>query len=1585
MSLYLAIWSIGSLVLPSNAHAQGVCTSTDQQSGEHCTSATATPWQWFSDWNLNPRMYPSLEQLTAAMISAQMSIAHPPRCSFTFDGLLQDIGGIGYAWPNSPQSDISHNHQGNFTSIWTSVTPCDVNEKREIGIYQHRTFTCPQGYGIRNQTGVGLYCAITWWVADPRKAAGACAKGQMEVGNPCEIGSGNKHLLQEDYRSNSSLAFQRHYNSNYAINYQPIAYDYEPLGPGWTATYFQRIDYVPSSVVVAANVYRPDGKMLVFQGSGATFTGPPDIDERLVAQRDQNDVITGWTLTTSSDDVETYDGTGRLVSIVSRGGYAQTLQYGQDGNLSVVVDNFGRTLEFIFDQGRLQRLIDPAGQHIDYVYNPNETLATVTFGDGTSKQYHYDGFFLIGITDELASRYSTYGYESGRAASTELAGGVNKYTIASSTFYREVVDPLGKLRTYGFDPTALHHLYRVRSASSVSTDRNSPKTVAYDVNANISLRRDHNNNETQLTYDLSRNLETSRTEAYSTPRARTIATQWHSTYRLPIEIDEPGKRTTFTHDANGNVLTKIVLDTTTSDSRTWTYTYNAFGQVLTADGPRSDVSDVTTYTYYTCTTGYQCGQVHTITNALGHITTYTTYNAHGQPLTITDPNGVVTTLTYDLRQRLTSRTVGSEQTTFEYWPTGLLKKATLPDGSHLSYTYDAAHRLTDISDAEGNTIHYTLDAMGNRTNEELRDPSSALTQTRTRVFNTLNQLWKQIGAAGGASVTTTFGYDNNGNQASMAAPLGRSTSQTYDELNRLTQVTDPNSGLTTYGYDALDQLISVTDPRGKVTSYSYNALGDLTRQVSPDTGTTINTYDTGGNLKTSTEARGKMATYTYDALNRVTSLTYADQTIGYSYDSGTNQNGRLTQITDNSGSTHWSYDPQGRVLSRQQTMGAITRTLGYSYDSAGRLQTLTLPSGNTIQYGYANGKVVSLTLNGSTPLLSNVLYQPFGPIAGWRWGNSTLAVRDYDQDGKLTLTDSAGLRTYSYDDAFRITGIGDASNPNLSQSYGYDLLDRLTSATGAGLSQGWTYDANGNRLSQTGSAPSAYTVSANNNRIASITGALAKTYTYDAAGNTTSDGATSFAYNDAGRMMSATKAGVTSTYALNGLGQRVRKTTGGHSIYFVYDEAGRLIGEYDGSGNLLQETVWFGDIPVAVLKPNSGAAPQTVTLASTSDTYIQSGTPTTNYAYAPQLLARLANSEGLTRASFLQFGLAGVPAGTITSARLRLYGRHEAPSGSGLPISVWPGTLTTSWSGVNVNYNNSATLTGVDFYATSSIATTTVGINAAYREWDVTSYVQQRRALGHATFGVAVNAAHLYRVSFNSADATGNRPQLVVTVAGSGGSSSGINHFYIHTDHLNTPRKITRPDDNAMVWRWDADPFGTTLANEDPDGDSTLFTYSLRFPGQYFGAETGLHYNYFRDYDPSTGRYVQSDPIGLYGGMNTYAYTNSQPMVLADPRGLQAIPIPAAPTVPPGTPATPDLSRVLAELLNKMGEALKSVCPPTLSEIGRCDKVLADCRKKCTDIFVDNPEKLPGVGTDRQGRLRRCIRECMEQQQCFDF
>lgn len=113
-----------------------------------------------------------------------------------------------------------------------------------------------------------------------------------------------------------------------------------------------------------------------------------------------------------------------------------------------------------------------------------------------------------------------------------------------------------------------------------------------------------------------------------------------------------------------------------------------------------------------------------------------------------------------------------------------------------------------------------------------------------------------------------------------------------------------------------------------------------------------------------------------------------------------------------------------------------------------------------------------------------------------------------------------------------------------------------------------------------------------------------------------------------------------------------------------------------------------------------------------------------------------------------------------------------------------------------------------------------------------------------------------------------------------------IGFSYVHPDHLGTPRAITRPSDNQVVWRWDnTDPFGANAANENPSGAGT-FTYNLRFPGQYYDQETQTHYNYFRDYDPVTGRYIESDPIGLAGGLSTYGYVGGGPLGSTDPEGL---------------------------------------------------------------------------------------------------
>jgi len=109
--------------------------------------------------------------------------------------------------------------------------------------------------------------------------------------------------------------------------------------------------------------------------------------------------------------------------------------------------------------------------------------------------------------------------------------------------------------------------------------------------------------------------------------------------------------------------------------------------------------------------------------------------------------------------------------------------------------------------------------------------------------------------------------------------------------------------------------------------------------------------------------------------------------------------------------------------------------------------------------------------------------------------------------------------------------------------------------------------------------------------------------------------------------------------------------------------------------------------------------------------------------------------------------------------------------------------------------------------------------------------------------------------------------------------------YYLEVDHLGSPI-AARNQQGRQVWKWESDAFGSTAPNEDPDGDGTKTVINLRFPGQYFDAESDLHYNAQRYYDPRLGRYISPDPIGIDGGSNGYGYANANPKRYTDPQGL---------------------------------------------------------------------------------------------------
>ncbi len=975
------------------------------------------------------------------------------------------------------------------------------------------------------------------------------------------------------------------------------------------------------------SMIRDDGHILHFTQNGSAFVAEPGIPERLTA------ISGGYQLVDANDATETYDSSGKLLSITDRAGNTQTLSY-TNNLLTSVTDNFGHILSLAYDaQSRLQTVTAPDGAAVIYSYDANGRLQTIQHPNNTTQQLQYtdpnwpNG--LSSLTDDNGATYITWAYDTqGRVTSEHLANGAGAasyvYNADGST---TATDALGAQRTFGYQQIGGHMKNgSVSGAPCVSCGYNAATT--YDAAGFLSSKTDYNGNVTTYTYDANRGLELSRTEASGTAQARTITTAYLPNFRLPSEIDEyasgsasgtPVRKTSFGYDGSGNLQNKTVADASTS--RTWKYTYNNVGQVLTADGPRTDLNDVTTYTYNTCTTGAGCGQVHTVTDALSHVTTINSYDANGRPLQLTDPNGVQTTLAYNPRGWLTSRQTGTETTTYQYDGVGQLTKITLPIGASLTYSYDGAHRLTQITDQLGNKLVYTLDVMGNRTVENVYDPSNLVTQTRRHFYDTLSRLQQDVVAG----QTTTYTYDNNDNLTQIAAPMSRVTNNAYDALNRLVKVTDPNGGIAQYGYNALDQLTQVTDPRSLVTAYSPNALGDNDQTSSPDSGSTVSTFDNAGNVLTRKDAKNQTTSYQYDALNRLTKTTRNDGSIiNFTYDQGTNGIGHLTGMADPSGSTAWQYDAMGRVIKKTQTTGSTSLVTQYVYNSSGQLIHQILPSANTIDFTWTHGQISDVALaynaNGSHvsdfSLTAGITYQPFGPPKRWTFGNGTTSSRSYDLDGRLVTYD---LGTLSYDDASRITGLtlGNHSFFTGTKTWGYDNLDRLTSYNSGAIT--YAYDANGNLTSQTGTTTATFSISPTSNKITSISnGTTSFTPTYDANGSLTQDTRNTYSYDSAGQL----QAPANYSYLYNGLRQRVQKsatavtavtsnpalapvtgllnstaptvlptvqqatsTVGPPTVTnYVYDEAGHLIGEYDGNGNATQETVWLGDIPIIVVK-----------------------------------------------------------------------------------------------------------------------------------------------------------------------------------------------------------------------------------------------------------------------------------------------------------------------------------------------------------------------------------------------------------------
>jgi RHS repeat-associated protein len=873
-----------------------------------------------------------------------------------------------------------------------------------------------------------------------------------------------------------------------------------------------------------------------------------------------------WVYKRAEDDgVLTFNSDGKLQTRTERGGLGYAYTYDGTGRLATVSNGFGRTLALAYAGDLLATVTAPDGRVIGYSYDTQGRLATVIYPDGKSRGFLYESSTfpnaLTGIVDEAGARLGTFAYNSqGQAISTEYAGGAGRYEVSYPGFGAQIKDPLGTTREYRYQANLgnLAVSYATRPSGSGQPDMG---WRVQDANGLITSETDFNSVVTRTTWDVARRLPTSVTRASGTPEAQTVTTQWHPTFSLPALVTEAGRTTAYTYDALGNVLTRTVTDTATNQAQLWQWTYNAQQLVATATEPNGAI---TSYTYD------PRGNVLTSTNALGHVTSHTYDNAN-RVASSTAPNGLVTTYTYDPRDRLLTQTVGGQTTVLTYKPYGTVETVSLPTGLVLTYSYDAAHRLIGWSNNRGESGTYTLDTMGNRTAEQIKDSAGNVAWNAARTINDINRLSAQTE---GPNQVSSFVYDTNGELAIQTNGLNQSTQYGLDGLRRVKAVTDAANASATLKYNALDAVTEAKDFKGVATTYARDAQGNATAESSADTGGASTQYDALGLPSQITDALGQATTITRDALGRPTGLVFADgKTTTLRYDLSANSKGYLSEIVDRSGTTEYTRDGFGRVTLKKQTLAnGSVQQVSYSYNPNGTLASIGYPNnGGLLTHSYdATGRLTGLSLNGN-PLVTGIAWNPLGQPTAWTWAfasPSLTASRSYDTAGRMTATE---FSSYVYDAAGRITSLtqnlyapGDTDPTHstigasdITWTVGYNAVGRITGFNATGSTAGFGYDANGNLSSSTRalngqSTSRTYTVGASSNRLTgftqSINGASSTSvsYGYNANGDLVSDGLRSYTYDAEGRLAAsttgATDVSPTTRYAHNALGQRVFKT-----------------------------------------------------------------------------------------------------------------------------------------------------------------------------------------------------------------------------------------------------------------------------------------------------------------------------------------------------------------------------------------------------------------------------------------------------------
>lgn len=667
----------------------------------------------------------------------------------------------------------------------------------------------------------------------------------------------------------------------------------------------------------------------------------------------------------------------------------------------------------------------------------------------------------------------------------------------------------------------------------------------------------------------------------------------YDAYGQPLTVTESGQKsrtTTYAYTRPGGLwmLGKLTSKAVSGISGRLSNTYDSDGNLTQSN----KYGVVTRFSYF------RSGDLAAITDANNHVTAYSDYY-RGVPRGVVYPDGAILI-----------RSVNS---------TGTVASSMDPLQRITRYGYDAADRLTTVTPPKGAesavSIAY-LFGSGNVVQTLTRGAYS-----RVREFNQLGQLIKQTESGTVAPVIQTAAYTPDGHKAFVSNPSYGSASvfgesYTFDTLGRLlknthgdgtsidvsypagsnSSVTSDERGNTTtatysaYGEPSVRQLSSVaqptgvvstfnTDNLGRITSssqgalvraYSYDAQGFLSSESNPETGTTTYVYDAKGNALSKTVGSSPADSYSYDAADRLASINFAgSSTLSNTYDLA----GRL--LAQRFAGTTWNYvyDAHDLLIQESLRLSAPNRTfsLGYAYDAADSLQSITYPSGQVVAYSPdAFGRPTQ-----AGAFANAINYQANGALQSLAYGNGRILALTQDPQRLRPTSRNVGgadiaLRLfYGYDGANNVTSITDGQHQAASQVLGYDALNRLTSATGIWGRASYAYNTRGDLTGQAGIKNLSYGYDPTG-RLSTLTGDINATFSYDPQGRVL-NGRGRYRYDPAGNLVVVCLP--TNTHCSTDPDQRFAYDARGNRVSQLFENGDRVLSLYGQQGKLLFEEI----------------------------------------------------------------------------------------------------------------------------------------------------------------------------------------------------------------------------------------------------------------------------------------------------------------------------------------------------------------------------------------------------------------------------